>query len=248
LIAIASAGRATAQPAPGPPKLFTRAAFAFDWAGLSTPDPRFTWESRIRADVDVLDTGRWRLAFAVDYDAIIGGERRIFDLNQGTYEFDGTASRRFGAVEIGLLTRHVSRHLVDRDNPGTISWNLAGAKAWHEQRRGRSIVSGNIEFGWAMQQGFVDYQWFSELDLAWQYRHSDRLQWIGRGEGTVIGIIDTPEARARVCGGRLEGALRINGRAAAIELFVAYERRIDAFPTDRFRVRFTAVGFRLLSR
>ena len=248
LITIAGAGRATAQPAPDPPKLFTRAALAFDWAGLVTADPRFTWDSRVRVDVDVLDTRRWRLAFAVDYEAIIGGERRMFDLNQGNYEFDGTASRRFGEVEIGVLTRHVSRHLVDRENPGTISWNLAGAKAWHTRRIGQSLVSGEIEFGWAMQQGFVDYQWTSELDLLWRYPFSDRLEWVGRGEGGVIGTMDEPGGRPRICGGRLEGALRINGHAAAIEVFAAYERRMDAFPTDRFRVRFTAIGFRLVSK
>lgn len=248
LIAIASAGPAAAQPAPDPPTLFTRAAFTFDWAKLAAADPRFTWESRLRVDIDVLDTRTWRLAFAADYEAVIGGERRDIDLNQGYYEFDGTASRRIGAVEIGLLTRHVSRHLVDRENPPSISWNLIGAKAWHTRRIGRSIVSGEIEIGRAMQQAFVDYQWTSEVGLEWRYQPGDRVEWIGRAEGGVIGTIDVPGGRPRICGGRLEGAFRINGHAAAIELFLAYERRMDAFPTDRYRVRFTAFGFRLRSK
>jgi hypothetical protein len=248
LIVMTGAGRAAAQPAPDPPILFTRAAFSFDGARLIAADPRFDWDSRVRFDLDVLDTRHWRVAFAVDYEAVIGGERRIIDLNQGNYEFDGTASRRVGTTEIGLLTRHVSRHLVDRENPPSISWNVIGAKAWHTQRLGRSTVSGEIEWGWAMQQGFVDYRWTSELDVVWRHAFSDRLEWAGRAEGGVIGTVDTPGGRPRICGGRLEGALRINGRAAAIELFLAYERRMDAFPTDRFRVRFTAIGFRLVSK
>ena len=247
LITIAGAGRAAAQPAPDP-ILFTRAAFSFEWAGLIAADSRFDWDSRVGVDIDVLDTRRWRLGFAVDYEAVIGGDRRIIDLNQGNYEFDGTASRRIGATEIGLLTRHVSRHLVDRENPPSISWNLIGAKAWRTQRIGRSAISGEIAWAWAMQQAFVDYQWTTEGELGWRYPFSDRLEWAGRAEGGVIGTIDTPGGRPRLCGGRLEGALRINGRAAAIEVFLAYERRIDAFPTDRFRVRFTAIGFRLVSK
>jgi hypothetical protein len=248
VMTLAAAGPAAAQPAPDPPTLFTRAALSFDWARLAADDPRFTWNSRLRADIDLLDTRTWRVAFAADYEAFIGHERRLFDLNQGNYEFDFTASRRFAALELGVLARHVSRHLVDRENPPSISWNLAGAKAWHERRIGRSIASGSLEFGWAMQQGYVDYQWMTDADLMWRYLHSDRLEWVGRAEGRVIGIMDSPDARARVCGGRLEAALRLNGHAAAIEVFLAYERRIDAFPTDRFRVRFTAIGFRLLSR
>ena len=38
------------------------------------------------------------------------------------------------------------------------------------------------------------------------------------------------------------------GKTASLEIFAAYERRIDGFPTDRFRVRFTEVGFRITSR
>ena len=121
-----------------------------------------------------------------------------------------------------------------------------------------------------MQQAYVDYLWMSDLRLMWRYRQSARLEWVGRGEGGVIGTMfevgglsrasdsesrglsrasdSESRGRPRICGGRLEGAMRINGRAAAVELFVAYERRMDAYPTDRFRVRFTAIGFRLRSR
>jgi hypothetical protein len=39
----------------------------------------------------------------------------------------------------------------------------------------------------------------------------------------------------------------VNGRAAAVEFFAGYERRIDAYPTDRFRVRMFTFGFRIVS-
>jgi hypothetical protein len=197
--------------------------------------------------VDALDTRRWRLAFAADYDAIIGRERRLFDLNQGTYVLDGTAGGRIGGAEIAFLARHVSRHLTDRENAPAISWNLAGVRASGRVTTGRWLLSGEIETGRVMQQAFVDYLWTSDLRLQARYRQSERIEWIGKADGGVVGTMRHVAGRPRLCGGRLEGALRLNGHRAAVELFAAYERRIDAFPTDRFRVRFSSFGFRLRS-
>ena len=240
--------RVAAQTAGGPPILLTDAAFRFHWAGLASEDPRFNWNARVRVDLDVLDTSKWRLAFRADYDAMIGGERRPFDLNQGTYILDGTASRRLGASEIFLVTRHVSRHLTDRENQPSISWNFVGGRAAHTRSFGRSTLSGEIELGRAMQQAFVDYLWASELRLYARHVQSTRVEWLAEAEGGVIGTMRRVAGRPRLCGGRIEGGMRINGHAASVEVFIAYERRIDAFPTDRFRVRFTSIGFRLSSR
>jgi hypothetical protein len=245
-LAMLIASDAAAQARPGTaPILLTRADVSFQWEKLTSADPRFTWHGRVRVDVDVLDTGRWRLAFVADYDAVVGGERRMFDLNQGTYVLDGTASRRWGATEISLVTRHVSRHLVDRDNVPSISWNVAGARASHRRTFGQTTVRGEIETGRAMQQGFVDYLWTADLRLALEHRFAQRFGWIANGEGGVIGTLKRVAGRPRLCGGRVEGGIRVIGAGATAEAFVAYERRIDAFPTDRFRVRFWSVGFRL---
>jgi hypothetical protein len=244
LLLILIASRAEAQTTPAP-VLLTRAEVTFHWAKLAAADPRFTWNGRVRLDVDVLDTGRWRLAFVADYDAVVGGERRTFDLNQGTYVLDGTASRRWGATEISLLTRHVSRHLTDRENFPAISWNLAGARASHRRTFGDTAVSGALEAGRVMQQAFVDYLWTADLRLAVEHRLSPRYAAITRGDGGLVGTMPRVAGRPRLCGGRVEGAIRVAGAGASAEVFVAYERRVDAFPTDRFRVRLWSFGFRL---
>ena len=63
--------------------------------------------------------------------------------------------------------------------------------------------------------------------------------------GEVIGVDEETRGKNRVCGGRVEGGLRLRGEAATLEVFIGYERRIDAFPTDRYRVRWTTIGFRV---
>jgi hypothetical protein len=49
-------------------------------------------------------------------------------------------------------------------------------------------------------------------------------------------------------GFRAEGGVRIEGRGAASELFVAGERRIDPYPLEFGHATWFTAGFRLLSR
>ena len=91
----------------------------------------------------------------------------------------------------------------------------------------------------------MDYSWISRGRA--QYRHpvTTRLGVFGVASGEVIGVDEETRGKNRVCGGRIEGGLRLRGDAATLEVFVGYERRIDAFPTDRYRVRWTTIGFRI---
>lgn len=249
---LASAPGAAAQTAAlsrpaGTPVFLTRAAFAFQWAEFFTPDRRFKWNGRIGLDVDLFDNRLWRLNFTADYDAVLGRERRMFDLNQGTYVLDGVVARRIGRVELAAVARHVSRHLTDRTNVSAISWNVAAARAAGHVTIGRTAIDGDLEAGRAMQQAFVDYLWTTALRVSAQHPLGRRLDVFARGAGQVIGVNRAIANRGRVCGGRIEGGLRVPGAAAALELVVGYERRIDAFPTDRFRVRAFTLGFRLAS-
>ena len=99
----------------------------------------------------------------------------------------------------------------------------------------------------AMQRAFVDYTWLSNARVDFDQPISGRTSIIGTAYGDVYGVDHDSRAR-RVCGGRLEGGVRINGRKAAVELFAGYERRVDAYPTDRYRVRMFNAGFRVVSK
>ena len=109
-------------------------------------------------------------------------------------------------------------------------------------------LEGYVELLYATQPAFVDYSWMSR---AWaQYRHpvSHRLGFFAEAHGELYGVDEALRGKNRVCGGRIEGGLRIRGDEAALEIFAGYERRVDAFPVDRYRVRWTTIGFRITTR
>jgi hypothetical protein len=243
----ASAQTPTSGAQPAGDAFLPRADFTFEWAGLAASDIRFDWRGVILFDIDVAEFGRGRLTFAGGYEAVLGRERRRYDLNQGTYWFDVVASRRAGDTDIGAVLSHFSRHVVDRDNVPAISWNAAGLRLARRVTIGRSTLAGQLDVGHAMQRAFVDYTWMSSLRVDARMPVTSRLAVLSTASGSVVGVTHAVR-NERVCGGRIEGGLRVDGRAAALEVFAGYERRIDAYPTDRFRVRMFTVGFRLSSR
>jgi hypothetical protein len=92
----------------------------------------------------------------------------------------------------------------------------------------------------------VDYQLTSRLRLTYDHPVGDRSTLFLAGNGELLkGDADD---RQKGSGGRVEAGVRLRGEAAAIELLVSYERRLDAFPTTRGRVRWVTVGFRVVSR
>jgi hypothetical protein len=222
-------------------------AFAFSWARMFTNDRRFHWDARIRLDLDIAEVDGWQMRFSADYDAVIGRERRVFDLNQGTYLLEGTVGRTVRGTGVMFLGRHVSRHLVDREHQPAVSWNLAGVRLTKRLVAKDTRFSGHFELGRAMQQAFVDYTWMSQAEIRAIRPINPRVSWVVIGTGDLA-LVNHLVRDHRVCGGRIEGALRINGQVAAFDIVAGYERRIDGFPTDRFRVRAFTLGFRLVSK
>jgi hypothetical protein len=248
LLLVCGSGNAVAQAAPPPParetQLLPRAGFEFAGARLLASDRRFEWEGRIEVDFDVVDYGTGRVRVRGDYSAVIGRERRRYDLNQVYYFFEAAASSRLrDDLELVGLISHVSRHVVDREFQPAISWNAVGARAQYA----RANVEGHIELTHAMKQAFVDYTWLSNVGVKVRHPISERVSVIGTAYGELFNVDHLVRDR-RVCGGRIEGGLRVNGRKAAVELFAGYERRVDAYPTDRYRVRMFNLGFRVVSR
>ncbi|HEX7778521.1 MAG TPA: hypothetical protein VF424_04750 [Vicinamibacterales bacterium] len=252
LICFALAAPAVAQTPPSDPPVSSRSfmprsAFEFSWARLFTNDRRFYWDARIRLDLDIAEVDGWQMRFSADYDAVIGRERRVFDLNQGLYLVEGTIGHDVRGTGVAFLAQHVSRHLVDRENPPAISWNLAGVRLTRRLVAGRTTVEGKFDLGHAMQQAFVDYTWISQAEVRGVGPINARLSWVAEATGDLV-LVNHLVRDHRVCGGRIEGALRVNGRVAAVDVVLGYERRIDGFPTDRFRVRAFTLGFRLVSK
>jgi hypothetical protein len=259
LISCATPSFAQSTPASAPPaaadgaSFLPRVDFGFSFASLITDDRRFNWQGQVEFDFDIVDYGSGRLNFTTRYEGILGRERRRYDLNQGHYFFEVSASKRAKGTEVVLFSQHVSRHEVDRENEPAISWNTYGVRAqrgWGGAPKpgwAGTRVDGEIEISRTMQLAFVDYRWLSRASTTMTRLVSPKLAFVVRATGDVAGVNPETRGRTRVCGGRLEGALRVAGKAATLELFAGYERRIDAYPTDRFRVRWFTAGFRVTS-
>jgi hypothetical protein len=150
-------------------------------------------------------------------------------------------------VELAGVFYHQSRHLSDRANRVAVAWNMMGGRALKAFTVGRTHVDARVDLRGVVQKSFVDYDW--ELDSA--VRSDVHIR---PAVGALFAFdvrrlgVDGSQNRGDQTGYRAEAGVRVEGRAAAMEFFLAIERRVDPYPLDFSVVRWTTVGFRLLSR
>lgn len=243
------AGAQTAQ-APQSPTgttFLSRFAFHVGMEHLSSPDPRFVWDARWGGDLDLVDYGRGAVTFTAVYQTILGDEFREFDPNQGNYTLEGAASIRTRPVEMALVFHHVSRHLSDRPKRFPVDWNMLGGRVRAGLTRGRTQLQSRVDVRSTVQKSFVDYRWELDGEARTQIRLTPRIAVVGLGGARVLGV-DGSRTRGNQYGWRADGGIRLEGGAAALELFVAGERRIDPYQLEFSTATWFTSGFRLLSR
>jgi hypothetical protein len=244
---------ARAQTGPAPDdsargvEFLPRTLFHMTAERLSGDDPRLVWDTHFGGELDLVDYLWGRFSFVGDYEAILGEERRAFDPNQGSYILAGAASARARGTEFSAVFHHQSRHLSDRAKEEPVDWNMLGGRVRRRVLVREATLDARADLRGVVQKSFVDYSW--ELDAAVR---SDVM--VGAHTGVVAagGLrllgVDGSRNRGNQIGYRVEGGIRFTGRAGAIELFVAAERRIDPFPLEIGTAHWASAGFRLLSR
>lgn len=244
---------ARAQTVPAPDdstrgvEFLPRTLFHMTAERLSGDDPRLVWDTHFGGELDLVEYGRGRFTFVGDYEAILGEELRTFDPNQGSYILAGAASARARGTEFAAVFHHQSRHLSDRAKEEPVDWNMLGGRVRRRFLVREATLDARADLRGVIKKSFVDYSW--ELDGAVR---SDVI--VGAHTGVmasggvrVLGV-DGSRNRGTQIGYRVEGGVRFTGRAGAIELFVAAERRIDPFPLESGTAHWASAGFRLLSR
>ena len=93
----------------------------------------------------------------------------------------------------------------------------------------------------------VDYSWEIDAGVRSDVKVSPRVGVLAAGRVRYLGV-DGSLDRGNQTGYIVEGGVRFEGRAGAIELFVAGERRIDPYPVEVGTGQWFKAGFRLLSR
>jgi hypothetical protein len=238
----------TAQPSSQPADLefFSRFDFQVSMEHLFSEDPRFVWDAHFGGELDIVDYGRGRATFVANYETVMGNEFRAFDPNQGNYILQGSISARTGGLEAAGVFHHVSRHLSDRPKRFPVDWNMIGGRIGGASRRGRTALRGRVDARGVIQKTYVDYRWELQSDAAARVALSPRVAVVSSGGFRVVGV-DGSLDRGTQYGYRGEGGVRLEGRAAALELFIAAERRIDPYQLEFSTATWMTMGFRISS-
>jgi hypothetical protein len=245
--AAVNAQEALKTPPPTSVDFMTRFDFHMAAAGLSSEDPRFSWDTHWGGDFDFLDYVKGRFSFLADYEAVLGKENRLFDPNQGNYTLEVSGSARIKQFELYGVLHHVSRHLSDRPNQAAVAYNAAELRALGRRAFGKNTISGRLEGGPVVARAYVDYTGVAFAEVKLERQMSPRLTAYGTGRGDFYLVDKAKYDRSDQQGGRVEGGLRIRGKAGALELFGGWERVVDAHPLDLERMSWAFAGFRLVN-
>ena len=227
--------------------ILSRFDLQLEGAYLVTDDERFNWAFDFGAEVDAVDWGGGRATFVAGYEAIAGEEFRRFDVNQGNYLLEAVLAFRAGAIEIGPVWHHVSRHLSDRIKRFPIDWNMIAVRAAGRPHAGALELAWQADARRTVTRAFVDYDWEIEGAGSGLRRLGGRWSAAAATSVRVVGV-DGSRERGSQWGGRVEGGVRLDGRVAAGELFVAVERRVDPYPAEFGTSRWVTLGVRLRAR
>ena len=240
--------RAQERPADPPPAVdyLSRFNFRVSMEHLFSEEPRYVWDANFGGELDMIDYRRGRATFVANYQTMLGSEFRAFDPNQGNYTLEGSASARFGAAEAAGVFHHVSRHLSDRPKRFPVDWNMIGGRIGTSRTVGRSALRGRLDIRGVVQKTYVDYRWELDSDIAMRTPIAPRVALVSAGAVRVVGV-DGSRDRGTQLGYRAEAAVRLDGRDAALDVFVAAERRVDPYQLEFSTITWMTLGFRISS-
>lgn len=247
LIALTLLACACPAAAQGTVQFFPRYDFHLGAEHLSQDDPRFVWDTNFGGEMDLVDYGAGRATFAANYEAVLGNQLRAFDPNQANYLLDASLSVRAHGAEIAAVLHHTSRHLSDRFKAMPVDWNMLGAVVSGEIRHGTMLIRPHGNVLDVLLKSDVDYRWETNAGVDFVAEVRPHISLVSRGNVRVVGV-DGSRPRGTQTGSRVESGIRLEGTRGAIELYVAGERRIDAYPLDFSSLSWLSAGFRFVSR
>jgi hypothetical protein len=225
------------------------ARFALGAAAIGSSDPQFEWVVDFSGEVDLIDYAIGQVTVLAEYEAILGSEFRSFDINQNNYTLDVRVSAGRGDHGVAVEFHHVSRHLSDRAKRFSIDWNMLGAEYKFTTARRRTAVGLQGFLGAVVRKSYVDYR--TQLGADGQFRAviAERVAFIASGDITRFWVDQARFGRSGPWRGGAEAGVRIDGvGAAALELFVRAERRVDPDPLIPGTASWVLGGFRFVSR
>ncbi len=243
------------QPLDGPIdhfEFFSRYDFQLHANLLTGDNPdQFRWDTHFGGEFDIFNYVKGRATIVTDYEAVLGSELRPFDPNQGNYTLEPAASWFFGKDEVAFVFHHVSRHFSDRPKRYAIAFNIMEGRYLRKFHVNGTSVAVRTGVGKIIQHSDVDYTWAADWDVTIVHPMNPHVHWYGRTTGEMYGTDPVVRGRSDVQHTtRLEVGTRLIAEKADLELFVGFERRLDATPVDYFRppVTWGIIGFRIASK
>ncbi len=227
-------------------EFFPRFDFNVSLEHLVSEEIRYVWDANYGGDMDLVAVGRSRVTFVANYQAILGSEFRAFDPNQGNYTLEGAVSTRVWGMEVAGVFHHVSRHLSDRPKRFPVDWNMVGGRVSGARHRGRVDYTARADVRGVVQHTFVDYRWELDAEASARLAVRSRVAVMATGAWRILAV-DASRGRETQRGYRGEGGVRLAVRDATLDLFVAFEQRIDPYQLELSTVRWATTGFRISS-
>jgi hypothetical protein len=221
--------------------------FHLNMAHLSHDSQRYNWDANYGGELGLVAVGRTQLTFVANYQAVLGEEFHPFDPNQGNYTIDGVLSTRVKGFYVAGVFHHLSRHLADRAKRPPVDWNMMGGRVGAMFTRGGTDVEARFDLLGTILKTNVDYNWEMHAGVRAHRRVYGTVGLVGLATLRQLGTNGLGN-RGTQTGGRGEGGLRVSGKAATIELYLAVERVIDPYPTEFGTASYASVGMRLLTR
>lgn len=207
--------------------------------------PPFDWDVDFRFDTDLFDLGFVRANLLAQVETIVGSELRNVDPNQNNYTADFSLFFRLPRGELGAMFHHVSRHLADRADQGSVSWNMVGVSYGERFTLGPARLDAGVRAMGTTERAGADYtaqiEWHGTMELPL----NRRLAIIAAADGVVAPVEREMFGRDTRRGGRLSGGVRLPSTAAAVDLYVGWEQRIDAGQFARDTTRWMQAGLRV---
>jgi hypothetical protein len=129
-----------------------------------------------------------------------------------------------------------------------VAWNTLGGRLMTRCEAGTMTVDVVGELGHVLQHAFVDYTWIGGGEVRVRRPVNPHVGMFVHGSARFFAVDGTVPDRGTQVGVLTEGGVRLSGRSGALEVFAGFERRVDAYPTERIPKNWALAGFRLLSR
>ena len=211
-------------------------------------DARYDWDADIGIDVDLFDLGFVRGNLLASLETIIGSELRDVDPNQNSYTTDFALFVRLPRGELGAAFHHVSRHLADRADLGSVSWNMVGVSYGDRFEVGPVRVDAAARAMGTVERANVDYVAQIELHGAAELPLNRRVSLVAAAAGVLVPVERAQLGRPTRRGGHVLAGVRLPAGVGAVDLLAGWEQRIDAGQFTRDTPRWFRLAVRLTAR